>query len=81
MAIKHLRTAFASQYQPGQPARLVTGEALQEPWALVGPSPGFSHGPGPSPGLSPGRWWSHARALGPPGAMRGSGPAGAPTNT
>ncbi|MBQ93719.1 MAG: nucleoid-associated protein NdpA, partial [Marinobacter sp.] len=31
MAIKHLRTAFASQYQPGQPARLVTGEALQEP--------------------------------------------------
>jgi nucleoid-associated protein len=31
MAIKHLRTAFASQYQPGQPARLVAGEALQEP--------------------------------------------------
>lgn len=31
MAIKHLRTAFASQYQPGQPARLQSGEALQEP--------------------------------------------------
>jgi nucleoid-associated protein len=31
MAIKHLRTAFASQYQPGQPARLVAGEAMQEP--------------------------------------------------
>lgn len=31
MAIKHLRTAFASQYQPGQPARLSAGEALQEP--------------------------------------------------
>ena len=31
MAIKHLRTAFASQYQPGQPARLRSGEALEEP--------------------------------------------------
>ena len=31
MAIKQLRTAFASQYQPGQPARLQSGEALQEP--------------------------------------------------
>ncbi|MDS1309376.1 nucleoid-associated protein [Marinobacter xiaoshiensis] len=31
MAIKHLRTAFSSQYQPGQPARLQSGEALQEP--------------------------------------------------
>ena len=31
MAIKHLRTAFTSQYQPGQPARLVAGEALREP--------------------------------------------------
>ena len=31
MAIKHLRTAFASQYQPGQPARLQIGEPLQEP--------------------------------------------------
>ncbi|MBI43281.1 nucleoid-associated protein [Marinobacter lutaoensis] len=31
MAIKHLRTAFASQYQPGQPARLRSGEPLQEP--------------------------------------------------
>ncbi|WP_336366282.1 nucleoid-associated protein [Marinobacter sp. C2H3] len=31
MAIRHLRTAFASQYQPGQPARLVAGEPLQEP--------------------------------------------------
>ncbi len=31
MAIKHLRTAFASQYQPGQPARLQAGESLQEP--------------------------------------------------
>jgi nucleoid-associated protein len=31
MAIKQLRTAFASQHQPGQPARLQTGEPLQEP--------------------------------------------------
>lgn len=31
MAIKHLRTAFASQYQPGQSARLSAGEPLQEP--------------------------------------------------
>ncbi|WP_328189468.1 nucleoid-associated protein [Marinobacter sp. OP 3.4] len=31
MAIKQLRTAFASQYQPGQPARLQSGEPLQEP--------------------------------------------------
>ncbi len=31
MAIKYLRTAFASQYQPGQPARLRSGEALEEP--------------------------------------------------
>ncbi|MBZ2168496.1 MULTISPECIES: nucleoid-associated protein [Marinobacter] len=31
MAIKHLRTAFASQYQPGQPARLNAGDALTEP--------------------------------------------------
>jgi nucleoid-associated protein len=31
MAIKHLRTCFASQYQPGQPARLNAGAALQEP--------------------------------------------------
>ncbi|MDO6443782.1 nucleoid-associated protein [Marinobacter sp. 2_MG-2023] len=31
MAIKHLRTAFSSQYQPGQPARLQSGESLQEP--------------------------------------------------
>jgi len=31
MAIRYLRTAFASQYQPGQPARLQPGEALPEP--------------------------------------------------
>jgi len=31
MAIKYLRTAFVSQYQPGQPARLRSGEPLQEP--------------------------------------------------
>ncbi len=31
MAIKHLRTAFASQYQPGQPARLRSGDALADP--------------------------------------------------
>ena len=31
MAIKHLRTAFASQYQPGQPARLQAGDPLHEP--------------------------------------------------
>ena len=31
MAIRHLRTAFASQYQPGQPARLQSGEAFSEP--------------------------------------------------
>jgi nucleoid-associated protein len=31
MAIKNLRTAFASQYQPGQPARLRNGDALEEP--------------------------------------------------
>lgn len=31
MAIKHLRTLFASQYQPGQPARIRPGDALSEP--------------------------------------------------
>ena len=31
MAINYLRTAFASQYQPGQPARLRSGETLEEP--------------------------------------------------
>ncbi len=31
MAIKQLRTLFASQYQPGQPARVRPGEALAEP--------------------------------------------------
>ena len=31
MAIKHLRVAFASQMQPGNPARLVAGEAMSEP--------------------------------------------------
>lgn len=31
MAIKHLRSAFASQLQPGQPAQLQTGKALTEP--------------------------------------------------
>ncbi|HKK57295.1 nucleoid-associated protein [Marinobacter sp.] len=31
MAIKHLRTAYASQLQPGQPARLRQGEPLAEP--------------------------------------------------
>ncbi len=31
MAIKYLRTAFASQYQPGQPARIRPGASLQEP--------------------------------------------------
>lgn len=31
MAIKHLRTAFANQYQPGQPARLRSGDALADP--------------------------------------------------
>ena len=31
MAIKQLRTLFASQYQPGQPARVSHGEALAEP--------------------------------------------------
>ncbi|SFM40587.1 nucleoid-associated protein [Marinobacter zhejiangensis] len=31
MAIKHLRTAFASQYQPGQPAGLSSGESLTDP--------------------------------------------------
>ncbi|WP_339800376.1 nucleoid-associated protein [uncultured Marinobacter sp.] len=31
MAIKHLRTLFASQYQPGQPARIRPGETLSEP--------------------------------------------------
>ncbi|SFR52146.1 nucleoid-associated protein [Marinobacter daqiaonensis] len=31
MAIKHLRVAFASQYQPGQPARMQAGAPLQEP--------------------------------------------------
>jgi nucleoid-associated protein len=31
MAIKHLRTAFASQLQPGQPAQLQAGKALREP--------------------------------------------------
>ncbi|MCR8913624.1 nucleoid-associated protein [Marinobacter panjinensis] len=31
MAIKHLRTLFASQLQPGQPARVCPGEVLSEP--------------------------------------------------
>ena len=31
MAIKQLRTLFASQYQPGQPAHVRPGPALQEP--------------------------------------------------
>ncbi|MDI9244907.1 nucleoid-associated protein [Marinobacter sp. CHS3-4] len=31
MAIKHLRIAFASQLQPGSPARLIEGEPLAEP--------------------------------------------------
>lgn len=31
MAIKYLRSAFASQYQPGQPARLRSGDTLEEP--------------------------------------------------
>ena len=31
MAIKHLRIAFASQLQPGHPARLIQGEPMSEP--------------------------------------------------
>lgn len=31
MAIKHLRVAFASQFQPGSPARLLEGAPLTEP--------------------------------------------------
>ena len=31
MSIKYLRTASAEHFQPGQPARLVAGSALQEP--------------------------------------------------